>query len=149
MIGTTPATKDAFFEAIVKERALELGGEGIRKYDLIRWNMLGEKLAETKATIIAMANRQPPYDQLPDYMFYKQDSPELIWANPSYYEPNPFGTSAPAGFTRVDWVRSSLESTLITNGGYAEGFEPNKRELLPIPQESIDANPRLSQDYGY
>ena len=149
LIGTTPATKDAFFDAIVVERALELGGEGIRKYDLIRWNMLGEKLAETKATIIAMANRQPPYDQLPDYMFYKQDSPELIWANPSYYEPNPFGTSAPAGFTRVDWVRSSLESTLITNGGYAEGFEPNKRELLPIPQESIDANPRLTQDYGY
>ena len=149
LIGTTPATKEAFFDAIVEERALELGGEGIRKYDLIRWNMLGEKLAETKATIIAMANRQPPYDQLPDYMFYKQDSPELIWANPSYYEPNPFGNSAPTGFTRVDWVRSSLESTLITNGGYAEGFEPNKRELLPIPQESIDANPRLTQDYGY
>ena len=148
-IGTTPATKDGFFDAIVDERALELGGEGIRKYDLIRWNMLGEKLAETKATIIAMSNRQPPYDQLPDYMFYKQDSPELIWANPSYYEPNPFGTSAPTGFTRVDWVRSSLESTLITNGAYAEGFEPNKRELLPIPQASIDANPRLTQDYGY
>ena len=148
-IGTTPTTKNGFFDAIVKERALEFGGEGIRKYDLIRWNLLATKLAETKATIIAMSNRQAPYNQLPDYMFFKTDSPQLIWANPSYYAPNPFGTTAPAGFTRVDWVRSSLESTLITNGAYAEGFEANKKELLPIPQESIDANPRLTQDYGY
>ena len=33
-------SKAAFFDAIVKERSLELGGEGIRKYDLIRWNLL-------------------------------------------------------------------------------------------------------------
>ncbi|MFZ1260465.1 MAG: RagB/SusD family nutrient uptake outer membrane protein, partial [Chitinophagaceae bacterium] len=31
-------SKPDFFKAIVRERALELGGEGIRKYDLIRWN---------------------------------------------------------------------------------------------------------------
>ncbi|MFX8727509.1 RagB/SusD family nutrient uptake outer membrane protein, partial [Acinetobacter baumannii] len=31
---------DQFFQAIVKERSLELGGEGIRKYDLIRWNLI-------------------------------------------------------------------------------------------------------------
>ena len=147
LIGTTPSSYAGFFEAIVKERALEFGGEGIRKYDLIRWNMLGQKLAETKAILTAMSNRTAPYDQLPDYMFYKNDSPELVWLNPSYYKPNPFGTTAPAGYTRVDWVRSSINTTLITY--YAISFEPNKRELLPIPQAAIDANRNITQDYGF
>jgi hypothetical protein len=33
-------SKDDFFKALVRERSLELGGEGVRKFDLIRWNML-------------------------------------------------------------------------------------------------------------
>jgi len=28
-------SKDEFFKAIVRERSLELGGEGVRKFDLI------------------------------------------------------------------------------------------------------------------
>jgi len=147
LIGTTPSDKLGFFNAIVKERALEFGGEGIRKYDLIRWNMLGQKLTETKATLNAMSERQAPYDQLPDYMYYKNESPTLIWANPSYYKPNPFGSTAPAGFTRVDWVRSSIGTTILTY--YAESFTPNKSELLPIPKSAIDANRNITQDYGF
>ena len=147
LIGTTPSDYAGFFDAIVKERALELGGEGIRKYDLIRWNMLGQKINETKAILTAMSARQAPYDQLPDYMFYENNSVELEWANPSYYKPNPFGSTAPAGYTRVDWVRSSIETTILRF--YAEAFTAGKSELLPIPQASIDANPRLTQDYGY
>jgi starch-binding outer membrane protein, SusD/RagB family len=147
LIGTTPGDYNGFFNAIVNERALEFGGEGIRKYDLIRWNMLGDKLNETKAILNAMSARQAPYNELPDYMFYKNGSPELIWANPSYYKPNPFGSTAPAGYTRVDWVRSSIGTTILTY--YAIGFEPNKRELLPIPQSAIDANRNITQDYGF
>jgi hypothetical protein len=147
LIGTTPSDKTGFFNAIVKERALELGGEGIRKYDLIRWNMLDQKIKETKTTLAAMSARQAPYDQLPDYKFYKNDAPQLTWANPSYYKPNPFGSTAPAGYTRVDWVRSSIGTTILTY--YAIGFKANHSELFPIPQASLDANSRLTQDYGY
>ncbi len=146
LIGTTPTDYAGFFEAIVKERALEFGGEGIRKYDLIRWNMLASKLAETKVILNEMSTRQPPYDQLPDYMFYLNDSPTLTWAN-SYYQPNFIGNTAPPGYTRVEWVRSSIGTTILTY--YAEAFEPGKNELLPVPQASRDANPRLTQDYGY
>jgi starch-binding outer membrane protein, SusD/RagB family len=39
---------DAFFNAIVDERAWELAGEGVRKYDLVRWNLLGEYLQRYK-----------------------------------------------------------------------------------------------------
>jgi hypothetical protein len=147
LIGTTPTDYNGFFQAIVKERALEFGGEGIRKYDLIRWNMLGQKLNETKATLAAMSDRQPPYDQLPDYMYYKNNSVDIVWANPSYYKPDPFGGTAPAGYTRIDWVRSNINTTILTY--YAEAFEPNKRELLPIPQSAIDANRNITQDYGF
>ncbi|HMX81459.1 MAG TPA: RagB/SusD family nutrient uptake outer membrane protein, partial [Ferruginibacter sp.] len=48
-------SKTDFFKALVRERALELGGEGIRKYDLIRWNLLATALAETKANLLKMS----------------------------------------------------------------------------------------------
>ena len=47
-MGTPPNDKAGFFDAIVRERALEFGGEGIRKYDLIRWNLLATKLGGNK-----------------------------------------------------------------------------------------------------
>ena len=39
-----------FFEAIVQENAWELAGEGVRKFDLIRWNLLSDKIDEFKST---------------------------------------------------------------------------------------------------
>jgi hypothetical protein len=146
LIGTTPSDYAGFFNAIVKERALELGAEGIRKYDLIRWNLMTTKIAETKATLTAMSNRTAPYDLLPDYMYYLNNSPTLTWAG-SYYKPNTIGSTAPPGYTQVNWVRSTIASAILTY--YAVAFTPNKSELLPIPQASIDANPKLTQDYGY
>jgi len=146
LIGTTPSNYAGFFNAIVKERALELGAEGIRKYDLIRWNLMTTKIAETKAILTAMSARQAPYDLLPDYMYYLNNSPTLTWAS-SYYKPNLIGSVAPTGYTRVNWVMNSIASTILTY--YAVSFTPNKSELLPIPQASRDANPNLTQDYGY
>jgi hypothetical protein len=146
LIGTTASTYADFFDAIVKERALELGSEGVRKYDLIRWNMLASKIAETKATLLAMSNRQAPYDNLPDYLFYENNSPTLKWAN-SFYKPNTIGSTEPIGYTRVNWVRDNINTSILTY--YAISFTPNKNELLPIPQASLDANPKLTQDYGH
>jgi len=146
LIGTTPGTYNDFFNAIVKERALELGDEGIRKYDLLRWNLLGTKIAEAKATLDAMSTRQGPYNNLPQYMYYKNDTPALTWAS-SYYKPDPFSGTAPSGYTRVNWVRSNIGTTILTY--YAISFTPNKSELLPIPQASLDANPELVQNPGY
>lgn len=44
------ADHDAFFKAIVDERAWEFGGEGMRKYDLARWNMYGSTLKDLYET---------------------------------------------------------------------------------------------------
>ena len=37
-------SKEDFFDAIVKERAWEFGGEKHRRYDLARWNLYGKTL---------------------------------------------------------------------------------------------------------
>jgi SusD family. len=145
LIGTTPTDYEGFFEAIMKERMLEFCGEGIRKYDLIRWNKLGERLNAVKAELTKMADREPPYDQLPDKMYFKTGATTMIWAN-SFYKPNPY-TTTPPGYTAMDWVGPAITNTITQYLGSA--FVSNMSELLPIPQASIDANPNLTQDYGY
>jgi Capsule polysaccharide export protein len=42
---------DGFFNAIVDERAWELGGECVRKFDLVRWNIYGKKILQVKNTL--------------------------------------------------------------------------------------------------
>ncbi|MBS1567609.1 MAG: RagB/SusD family nutrient uptake outer membrane protein, partial [Bacteroidetes bacterium] len=142
-IGTTPVTKDAFFTAITNERYFEFGGEGIRKYDLIRWNLLGQKINNARDIYTKMLNKQAPYDTLPQSMYYKTGSATVVFSN-SLYRPAPAAT--PTGYTKVAWI-SAITSSWISN--LAQLFKPNHSELLPIPQQSLDANPNLTQDYGY
>lgn len=47
-IDAIPSNKDGFFNALVQEHAWELAGEGCRKYDLIRWHLLVDKIKEAK-----------------------------------------------------------------------------------------------------
>jgi len=143
-------SKTAFFDAVVKERSLELGGEGIRKYDLIRWNLLATKIAETRVKLDQIALRSGPYSTLPEYMYYNPastaDHNNLggLWVN-SLYFPGP--ASTPAGTTRVNWARSQVQSTSLSR--YATGFVSGKSELLPFPQPALDANFNLDQNPGY
>ncbi|MEO6611915.1 MAG: RagB/SusD family nutrient uptake outer membrane protein [Chitinophagaceae bacterium] len=105
---TAGLSKSEFFKAIVRERALELGGEGVRKYDLIRWNLLATAIAESKvnlqkmAALTAMVNPSymaayPVYSlsaSLPITMYYytntSSDDNNIggLWAN-SFYTPTP------------------------------------------------------------
>jgi hypothetical protein len=145
LIGTTPADYAGFFTAVVNERQLEFGGEGIRKYDLIRWNMLASKIAETKANMAKMVAKAAPYNNLPATMYYTPNQPTVVFLN-SFYSPTP--TPAPAGSASVAWVATTINTTLLAY--YSIAFTPNKSELLPLPQSVIDANPKLGgQLYGY
>lgn len=144
-------SKSAFFDAIVKERSLELGGEGIRKFDLIRWNLLSTKIAATKAALLAMSTSSAPYNTLPTSMYYKTGSTSDdntftggLWAN-SFYKAAP--SSTPAGTTKVTWLSAAINTTSLAR--YATGFVTGKSELLPIPQPARDANVNLTQNPGY
>lgn len=144
-MGTAPTDKAGFFNAIVNERALEFGTEGIRKYDLIRWNLIGDKLRAAKQALTDISNNAPPYDTLPAKMYYVAGPSTTVinWAS-SFYHPS--SATTPSGATSVTWISNLLSGNLQY---FAEGFKDNHSELLPIPQAAIDANPNLKQDYGY
>lgn len=158
--------KAIFFKYLVRERALELGAEGIRKYDLIRWNLLATGLKEaydnmalmgsrstTEMTYTYMAN-PPAYAavpaQLPSNMYFRNTAPRptgdnaSIWVN-SYYLPVTGGT--PTGTAAVAWasasgITSPIISPTIPRYGYTN-FVSGKNELFPIPQSAIEANTNL------
>lgn len=173
LVPTIPNDKDGFFKLLVKERMLEFGGEGIRKYDLIRWNLLGTALSETKENLSRMAAgtamvapsymaAPPDYSLtavLPRQMYYYQNAlaeNNQIWAN-SFYKTTP--TTAPIDITngnillttnnRVNWVaNSNITTTYVNYLGF--GYTAGKSELYPIPQSAIDANQNLKpQNFGY
>ena len=145
-------SKATFFTALVKERSLELGGEGVRKYDLIRWNLLATTINQTKAALLAMSTLSAPYNTLPTAMFFRTNNasddnrfgPSGLWAN-SFYRAAP--TSTPAGTTRVNWLGSTINTVSLAR--FATGFVTGKSELLPIPQPARDANRNLTQNPGY
>jgi hypothetical protein len=144
-------SKASFFTAIVKERSLELGGEGVRKFDLIRWNLLAQKITDTKAALLAMSNLTAPYNTLPIAMYYKTVSTSDdntftggLWVN-SFYKAAP--TSTPTGTTKVVWFSAAINTTALSR--YATGFVSGKSELSPLPQPARDANANLTQNPGY
>lgn len=173
LVPVAPGDKDGFFKLLVRERLLEFGGEGIRKYDLIRWNMLGKALSETKTNLAALAAgtamaaptymaAPPAYTltgNLPQYMYYytyrkvagdSASQASRLWAN-SFYSATPSTVpkdSTVAGyptFTNSNRV-AWTKTTNITNSfvNYiAYGFVTGKSELFPLPTATLDANPAL------
>ncbi len=70
--------KEAFKQAVIEQRGLELCGEMLRKADLIRWNILSSTLADAKEEMNALLNRTGNYAGLPDKIYYHtvtEDSP--------------------------------------------------------------------------
>ncbi|MDF2189556.1 RagB/SusD family nutrient uptake outer membrane protein [Paraflavitalea sp. CAU 1676] len=118
------SSKDAFFEAIVDERAWEFGGECLRKYDLARWNNYGQKIAEAKKIMTDMgadAYGVGPgtYANLPDYLYYKKtDIKGVVWYS-KYRKPAvappvvdvPAKGDNPTGYLRFAWNRSLRNTT--------------------------------------
>lgn len=157
--------KADFFKAIVRERALELGAEGIRKYDLLRWNLLAKGIAEAKTNMANMSKSAgtlaftymaapPAYASnlavLPQKMYYKLTATAddaNIWSN-SLYKVAPVAT--PTGTASIAWVSTTIGTDITSSSTrYAFGFLSGKSELFPIPQPARDANPKLTQNPGY
>jgi hypothetical protein len=137
-------SKDAMFTAIANERFLELGGEGIRKYDLIRWNMLAQKLTEVRANLQQLKNGTGRYAGYPATNYYRVVNGVVQWPR-SFYRPTP--ATPPTGTTAVAW-RTAITDGTIAN--LASEYKPNAgKELLPIPQTTIDTNPNVKQNFGY
>jgi len=174
-LPVTASGKTGFFEAIVKERLLEFGGESIRKYDLIRWNLLGAKISEAREKMKLMALNAPtannPYNDISEFIYFKPTlfrngriseeyaNLDLYGGNMNavYYTKN---TVNPGGTYRSVWWRrelgtysgTTLTSDFLTNAnsGYMTKFEANKKELLPYPNLVIIENRGgIVQNFGW
>ncbi|WP_217604421.1 RagB/SusD family nutrient uptake outer membrane protein [Chitinophaga sp. GbtcB8] len=160
-MGTTPVTKQEFFNAVVNERYLEFGHEGIRKFDLLRWNLLATRLAETRTKIQQIRDRTGVYSFVPRYIYWKNNGEEIQYYVPGstdvtavpWYQP----TQAPdplTGWTRTDWAQHLTVTNAIDNlalwEGLARFFVSGKSELYPFDQATLDAyQGRLEQNPGY
>ena len=157
-IGVTPTTKAAFFDAVANERWLEFGGEGIRKYDLIRWNLLTDKIAEARQTIQDIRDAKGKYANVPLTVYWKNNGEEIEYFTPTGSK-QPFNTpiqtpSPTTGWTKLDW-RQYLISGISADAkpvhqAFASFFTPNKNELFPFDQATIDAyQGKLQQNPNY
>jgi hypothetical protein len=90
-------SKEAFFDAIVNERAWEFGGECLRKFDLVRWNIYGKKIIETKRTLDNMGKAARGVDienpevaqylNYADIVYYQKNGGKVIFLN-DFYKPS-------------------------------------------------------------
>ncbi|MEA5403967.1 RagB/SusD family nutrient uptake outer membrane protein [Arcicella sp. DC2W] len=157
-ITSISGSKQTFFDAIVNERAWEFGGEMIRKYELIRWNLYAKKSQELVATTKEMADAaftgSGKYSELPDYMYWKRDAsgnfkvlnpsrkyvgtPDASWTRVSF-----LASLKPTATTYQDWITKDWEK-------YYNGPVPGvARYIFPIPAEAItNSQGKLAND-GY
>jgi hypothetical protein len=160
-IGVTPADKAGFFNAIVNERFLEFGHEGIRKFDLLRWNMLDAKLTDARNKIQQIRDASGPYTYVPDSIWYKNVGEEIQF----YAGANTAATAQPfwrpkqkpsptTGWTGIQWGKHLTATNSIDNKplwqGFASFFVTGKSELFPFDQATIASyQGKLVQNPGY
>lgn len=149
--------KEAFFDALQKERMLEFGGEGIRKYDLIRWNLLSDKIEEQRQALREMLTGTGDYAYLPTYLHikYNDDNETLDLNAINFYED--WGSTQIDGYAEpIRWMNgfsnSNKENYLLLVERYSSGLNavvPN-RHLYPIYTEIVEqSNGTIKNGYGW
>ncbi|MFV0468013.1 MAG: RagB/SusD family nutrient uptake outer membrane protein [Dysgonomonas sp.] len=140
-------TKEAMLNAIIDENAYEFAGEMLRKESLIRWNLLGTKLADTKVRMVELRERRDRYSDVPATVYYKYaaDNESLITYGLNRGETDNVSASYP---NSVEWVGTGKLKDEKINALYVR--EPDKYQFWPIWKTFIDnSNGKLANDYGY
>lgn len=152
-------TADNFFDALVQENAWELAGESARKYDLIRWNLLAQKIMDFKQQYLSDLKSEKYQAKL--YFNYKDEGKtEIDMSSVTWY-------GIPEGKTAKDYDgnvtsfgAASLTSgkdkfvdvalPLISDGLIGEEVAVKNRYLLPLGNSTIaDSNGSLKNSYGW
>ena len=142
LMSTATASKTSFFNAIVDQRALEFTGEMLRKGDLIRWNLLGTKLAEAKTKLQQLETRTGKYANLPTKIYYKTlaDGEKVEIYGLNFGDTDAEGASL--GYTtNKSWTMSSSgDQTPYWDALVFPGKDPNKQQYWPIWQFFIEGS---------
>ena len=164
-VAAVQGNKDAMFDAIVQERALEFCGEFVRKADLIRWNLLKTKLDEAKAKMYRLRDLQGEYAELSGHLYYKME--DYTWTRNGASNTIEDGSLVtyglnrdeqninPAGYTEYTnssgetktWISSSQLKDEKIEAIYAQ--DPVKYMYWPIFQVNLNANPELKNYSWY
>lgn len=158
-VNELSSDKDEFFKALVQENAWEFAGEGIRKWDLIRWNLLAEKINEFKETYLQ--ELQDGTYQKTIYFNYKDEAKtKLDYSSITWY-------GLPEGKTAADYQGSidsfgaskvgtgsdtQVDTNLpsISSGLVGDNVAVKNRYLMPIASTTISAtNGKVHNSYGY
>lgn len=145
------STKEDFFEAVVKERALEFCGEFLRKADLIRWNRLKESLDAAKAQMNDLRDLVGDFAGLSGDIAYvlSEDGQSL---DIQFLAP---GEKAPSGYELSAGYVNKYDDAKKT-GFYAEKIEgiyaqdPVQHMFWPIFNDTMtNSQGYIKNDYGY
>lgn len=174
-VAAIAADKDAMFNAIVDENAWELAGEGIRKFDLIRWNLLTEKTLEMKQKYLEEVQeaetlgdastgfQKTVYFNYTDATRTDIDESSITWwglpagATTADYDSHAssFGSSKASNasdknvYTNLPSISSGLVGSAL-NPSQTPDVTVKNRYLLPIASTTISAsNGHLHNSYGY
>jgi hypothetical protein len=161
-VNNVSASKESFFDAIVDERAWEFGGEMIRKYELIRWNLYYDKVSETVEGLknladFAFDNTGPlAGSDLPDYLYWKRDeSGSFVMLNPDYkvlVAPDDSWTRDAFLLDLHDDLLDYDEWVLRDWESYTDppwGSQGTVRYVFPIPSEAITNSQGTIANDGY
>lgn len=154
------AKKADFFEAIVQENAWELAGEGARKWDLIRWNLLAQKIYEMKQTYLKQLEDGTYQETI--YFNYTDDTQTAIDLQSVTWYGLPAGKTAAdydnsiTSFGKYNATQAETNLNSICGGligtdakTFGQG-EVKNRYLVPIGSTIIGAsNGYLKNSYGF
>lgn len=158
-MAQVPRDKEGFFNAIVQENAWEFAGEGFRKWDLIRWNLLAEKIMEFKNTYTQSITNGTYPETI--YFNYKDDAKTKIDMSSITWYGIPSDKSEDDYAGKVDGFGKAKVGTgkdknvdtnlpTISSGLVGDGVTVKNRYLLPIASTTISAsNDYLHNSYGY
>lgn len=150
------SSKQSFFDAIVDERAWEFGGEMIRKYELIRWNLYDTKINETIQGLKKLADdANLGFGTLPDYLYWKHDiNGKLIILNSD----TKVAAAPDDTWTRANWLiglhrtpnatdLSPYQTWITTN--WANYTTAPVRYIMPVPSSVVTNSQGLLKNDGY
>lgn len=154
-IATVSSSKNAFFDAIVNERAWEFGGELTRKSELIRWNLYNKKIDETVDNLHKLADDAfYGLGTLPDYIYVKTNADGTI----SILNLNEKLAVAPVdpAYVRKPWLidlKKTSDPTTYNNfinvyfSPYQQGHPV--KYIFPIPSTTIVNSMGVLKNEGY
>lgn len=159
-IDRVSADKQTFFNAIVDENAWELAGEGFRKYDLIRWNLLAEKILQFKQDYLREMNDETAGYPAKLYFNYTDGTKKRIDFSTVTWHGLPEGKTKEDydkevsfwGSERTATTKQQLETNLpsISSGLVGDGVKVKNRYLMPIASTTLSASGgKLQNSYGF